>query len=65
MEGAEELVGRPVRVVWADWRKGRHLRGYLVLSAISPDSERFYFRGRSMAFQIERRWILTVEPCVN
>ena len=58
-------MGQPVRVVWADWRRGRRLRGYMVLTAVSKDSDRFYFRGHRMAFSIERQWIVSVETCGN
>jgi hypothetical protein len=62
VEAARELVGQPVRVIWADWRRGRRLGGNLTLTAISRDSSTMFLRGRNMVFQLETQWIVAVEP---
>jgi len=34
VDGARELVGRQVEVVGADWRRGGHVRGRLIIVLI-------------------------------
>jgi len=61
----EELVGQPVRVVWADWRRGHRLGGNLVLTAVSKDNSTLYFKGREMCFHLEAQWVVAVQPAVD